>query len=142
MDDTQMDATGIILWTWLAYTHSIPICYMAEKGFIKEGKMQPWKKDLQQLAKRENVYCKLSGMVLRASWDNWRQQDFSPYMEAVLEMFGPERLMFGSDWPVCTAVVSYGQFLGIVSGFVNTLSPTEQAKIMGLNAAKFYDLEI
>jgi len=111
------------------------------KPFIKEGKMEPWKRDLQQLARRENVYCKLSGMVLRASRDSSRQ-GFNRYMEAVLEMFGPERLMFGSDWPVCTAVVSYGQFLGIVRGFISSLSPAEQAKIMGLNAARFYNLEI
>ena len=112
------------------------------KPLIKLGKMQPWKQEMRQLAKRENVYCKLSGMVTEASWDGWRRQDFDPYMEAVLEMFGPAHLMFGSDWPVCILAASYQQVVEIVTGFVSSLSPAEQAKIMGLTASKFYNFEV
>jgi len=110
------------------------------KPSIKTGEIQPWQKDMQALAKADNVYCKFSGMVTEASWHDWKPDDFRPYLEAVLEIFGPERLMFGSDWPVCTLAADYQQVLAIVSSFINQLSPNEQSRIMGLNAASFYNL--
>jgi len=112
------------------------------KPLIKEGKIEPWKKDIQELAKADNVFCKLSGMVTEASWDSWKQEDFVPYMEILLEIFGPNRLLFGSDWPVCTVAAKYEQVLGIVTNFISFLSPAEQAHIMGQNAIAFYNLEV
>jgi len=112
------------------------------KPFIKKGQLQPWKDYMRQLAKADNVYCKLSGMVTEASWESWKGEDFGPYLEAILEMFGPTRLMFGSDWPVCTVAARYEEVLGIVTNFISSLSDNEQARIMGLNAVDFYNLEI
>lgn len=112
------------------------------KPLIKEGKIKLWKKDIQELAKADNVFCKLSGMVTEANWNSWKQEDFIPYMEIMLEAFGPNRLLFGSDWPVCTVVAKYEQVLGIVTNFISSLSPAEQAHIMGQNAIDFYNLEV
>lgn len=111
------------------------------KPFIKKGQIEPWRSDMQELAVAENVYCKLSGMVTEASWDGWKKQDFLPYMEAVLDMFGPGRVMFGSDWPVCTVAAEYEQVLEIVDDFAASLTPQEQSGIMGLNAVDFYNLK-
>ena len=112
------------------------------KPLIKEGKIELWKKDIRKLAKADNVFCKLSGMVTEANWNSWRQEDFVPYMETLLEFFGPNRLLFGSDWPVCTVAAKYEQVLGIVTHFISSLSPAEQACIMGQNAIDFYNLEV
>ncbi len=111
------------------------------KPFIKKGQIEPWRSDMQELADAENVYCKLSGMVTEASWDGWKKQDFLPYMQAVLDMFGAGRVMFGSDWPVCTVAAEYEQVLEIVTDFAASLTPQEQSGIMGLNAADFYNLK-
>jgi len=112
------------------------------KPIIKEGKIEPWKKDMQELAKADNVFCKLSGMVTEANWNSWKQEDFVPYMETLLGIFGPNRLLFGSDWPVCIVAAKYEQVLGIVTNFIHSLSQVEQAHIMGQNAIDFYNLEV
>jgi len=109
---------------------------------LKEGKIESWKRDMKKLAQAENVFCKVSGMVTETSWESWRQKDFVPYMETLLEVFGPNRLLFGSDWPVCTVAAKYKQVLGIVTNFITSLSQTEQAHIMGQNAIDFYNLEV
>jgi len=97
---------------------------------------------MQELAKADNVFCKLSGMVTEANWNSWKQEDFVPYMETLLEIFGPNRLLFGSDWPVCTVAAKYEQVLGIATNFIHSLSQAEQAHIMGQNAIDFYNLEV
>ncbi|MBA7554513.1 hypothetical protein ES705_47135 [subsurface metagenome] len=112
------------------------------KPLIKEGKIEVWKKDMQELAKADNVFCKLSGMVTEANWNSWKQEDFVPYMETLLEIFGPNRLLFGSDWPVCKVAAKYKQVLGIVNNFISSLSPVAQACIMGQNTIDFYNLEV
>jgi len=112
------------------------------KPLIKEGKIEVWKKDMKELAKADNLFCKLSGMVTEANWNSWKQEDFVPYMETLLEIFGPNRLLFGSDWPVCKVAAKYKQVLGIVNNFISFLSPAEQAHIMGQNAIDFYNLEV
>ena len=112
------------------------------KPLIKEGKIEAWKKDMQELAKADNVFCKLSGMVTEANWNSWKQEDFVPYMETILGIFGPNRLLFGSDWPVCTVAAKYEQVLGIATNFIHSLSQAEQAHIMGQNAIDFYNLEV
>jgi len=112
------------------------------KPLIKEGKIEVWKKDMKELAKADNLFCKLSGIVTEANWNSWMQEDFVPYMETLLEIFGPNRLLFGSDWPVCTVAAKYEQVLGIVTNFISFLSPAEQAHIMGQNAIDFYNLEV
>lgn len=112
------------------------------KPYIKDRIFEPWKTDMKQLASFENVYCKISGMVTEALWNNWTFGHFTPYLDTVLDFFGTERLMFGSDWPVCTLAAEYEQVLEIVYDFIFKLSPNEQEKIMGQNASNFYGLEI
>ena len=88
------------------------------------------------------MFCKLSGMVTEANWNSWKQEDFVPYMETLLGIFGPNRLLFGSDWPVCIVAAKYEQVLGVVADFISSLSPVEQSHIMGQNAIDFYNLEV
>ena len=110
------------------------------KPLIKAYKIEPWASNIRELAKRKNVYCKLSGLVTEADFKNWTPEQLKPYMETVLEAFGPRRLMFGSDWPVCLAATSYKNWYEFVTKFIGKLSSDEQARIMGLNAIKAYKL--
>ncbi|MFM1904205.1 MAG: hypothetical protein RLZZ440_2105 [Planctomycetota bacterium] len=111
------------------------------KPVIREGTLEPWRTDFQALARGPNVCCKLSGMVTEAARGSWRPADFHPYLEIALEAFGPERLMIGSDWPVCLLAAEYADALGIVTDFIGGLTADEQAAIMGGTAARFYRLE-
>ena len=108
------------------------------KPLIKDGVVEPWREGMRRLAGFERVYCKLSGMVTEASWQGWKPGDFRVYMETVLELFGADRLMFGSDWPVCTLAAEYDEVAGLVKDFIGTLSQSEQGAIMGQTAARFY----
>ena len=110
------------------------------KPFIKDGIIEPWRTEIRQLASYENVLCKVSGMVTEAVWQGWTQDDFVPYLDVVFDCFGIDRLMFGSDWPVCTLSGSYGEVVGIVRKYIEALSADEKAKIMGGNASRFYQL--
>lgn len=110
------------------------------KPFIKDGIIAPWDDGLRQLAAFPNVTCKLSGMVTEANWHGWQPADFRPYLDIVLEAFGPHRLMIGSDWPVCTVAGTYAEVVGIVFDYVRALSADEQAAILGGNAQSFYKL--
>lgn len=110
------------------------------KPYIKDGKIDGWKEDIRQLAQFPNVHCKVSGMVTEADWANWKPEDFTPYLDVVFEAFGTDRIMFGSDWPVCLVAADYQQGLGIVEGYIAGLSADEKARVMGINAQKFYNL--
>jgi L-fuconolactonase len=110
------------------------------KPAVRDGVLSPWKEDLQRLAERPNVFCKLSGMVTEARWNEWRPEDFRPYLDVVLEAFGPERLMIGSDWPVCTLAGDYASTMGLVLDYVSALSPDARAGILGGNCARFYGI--
>jgi L-fuconolactonase len=111
------------------------------KPLIKTGEIQPWRRDIEALAKHGNVCCKVSGMVTEAAWRGWKAADFMPYLDVVLEAFSPGRLMFGSDWPVCLLAGEYSDVVGIVSDFVSRLSTTEQALLWGGAATRFYGLK-
>ena len=100
-----------------------------------------WRHDIEALAKHTNVCCKLSGMVTEAVWRQWRPADFTPYLDVALAAFGPERLMFGSDWPVCLLSGDYAEVAGIIKDFVAQLSAVEQAAIWGGTATRFYGLD-
>jgi len=104
------------------------------------GDMEPWRRDIESLAKQKNVCCKLSGLVTEAAWRQWSPADFAPVLDIVLTAFGPERLMFGSDWPVCLLSGDYAEVAGIIRDVSSTLSMTEQAAIWGGTAARFYGL--
>jgi L-fuconolactonase len=108
------------------------------KPLIRAGMMQPWKADLKELARHANVCCKISGLVTEAKWDGWRKEDFRPYLDAVLEFFGEDRVMFGSDWPVCLLAGSYADVHGLATDYFAQFSPETQGKFFGGNALKFY----
>lgn len=119
--------------------HRLVIDHLA-KPYIKTGDVDNWAKQMRAIAQHPHVYCKLSGMITEADWNNWEPAHFAPFLEVCLEAFSPDRLLFGSDWPVCQVAGSYSQVKGIVTDFISHLSPTEQAKIMGGNAIAFYGL--
>ncbi len=110
------------------------------KPFIKDSLIGAWEADIRSLASFDNVCCKVSGLVTEAAWGSWTQADFEPYLDIVFDCFGVERLMFGSDWPVCTLAGSYSDVVGIVEHYIAALSADEQAAVMGGNARQFYRL--
>lgn len=111
------------------------------KPYIKAGDIEGWRNDMQALAKFPNVSCKISGMVTEAEWKGWKKEDFTLYLDVVVEAFGTGRLMFGSDWPVCLCAASYAEVVGIVEAYFTTFSESEKAAVWGGNAVKFYNLE-
>jgi L-fuconolactonase len=110
------------------------------KPYIKNGLIKEWAKDIRVAAKHENVLCKISGMVTEADWQGWKINDFTPYLDVVFEAFGTDRLMYGSDWPVCLVASDYGKQLSIVEQYVEKYAPTEGGKIFGENAVAFYNI--
>jgi len=112
------------------------------KPLIKDAKMQPWAGDIRRLATFPNVSCKISGMVTEANWSGFEPEDFTPYLDTVLEAFGPERLMIGSDWPVCTLAAEYGQVMNIAADYIEKLSPGQQQAIWADNAIRIYQILI
>jgi L-fuconolactonase len=111
--------------------------HIAKPG-IADGVLEPWSRDIRELARFGNVCCKVSGMVTEARWKRWRAEDFRPYLDAVFEAFGPERVMIGSDWPVCTVSASYAETIAIVKDYIRQFSDEEQNAILGANCAAFY----
>ena len=110
------------------------------KPLIGKNELSPWRANIQELAKRGNVNCKISGMVTEAGFDSWTPQQLQPYFEVILEAFGPDRLLFGSDWPVCLVATTYKDWVDLVRKNIASYSETEQAKIMGGNAVRIYAL--
>lgn len=110
------------------------------KPCIKKGDIKDWEKDLRNMAYAPNVYCKLSGMVTEADWQHWKQDDFTPYLDVVVMAFGIDRLMFGSDWPVCLLGASYAETINIVKAYFSSFTQSEQDKVFGGNAIQFYNL--
>lgn len=108
------------------------------KPFIKAQTLEPWATHMRILAQNQNVCCKLSGMVVEADWHRWKASDFQPYLDVAFDAFGPERLMFGSDWPVCLLAANYEQVKSLVAGYIDTNCPQHKEKIFGANAARFY----
>lgn len=110
------------------------------KPDIKSGTREPWTRLMKELARHENVWCKLSGMVTEADPRRWKTDDLRSYAETVLEQFGPERVMIGSDWPVCLVADSYETVMGAYEALVAELSHSEQRAVLGGTAAEFYGL--
>jgi L-fuconolactonase len=107
---------------------------------IATGEIASWEQDIRALAKLPNIFCKLSGMVTEASWNQWKPGDFVPYLNVVFDAFGTGRLMIGSDWPVCTVSADYGSTMGIVMDYLRQFSPEQQANVLGLNCGSFYGI--
>jgi L-fuconolactonase len=108
---------------------------------IAEGLITPWQEYLRQLALLPNVFCKLSGMVTEAKWQQWQPEDFRPYMDTVVESFGSSRLMIGSDWPVCILSSEYASTMQLVIEYVQQFPEEAQAAILGGNCARFYGID-
>jgi L-fuconolactonase len=107
---------------------------------IKSGEIQSWARDIRDLALFPNIFCKLSGLVTEADWQHWTPEHLLPYLDAVFECFGPERLMIGSDWPVCTVAASYSQAVDIVKNYVSNFPVEVREAVLGGNAARFWKL--
>lgn len=110
------------------------------KPRIATGDLSKWKSDLAAAANCPNIYCKLSGMITEADWKSWNVTDLRPYAEVAMECFGPERLMFGSDWPVCLLAGSYQEVYDAASEMTRQLSSAEKSQIYGETARRFYQL--
>ncbi|ANS74495.1 amidohydrolase [Paenibacillus yonginensis] len=112
------------------------------KPDIANQRLEPWKSQMKQIARHPNVYCKLSGMVTEADHLQWQPSDFTAYIHSILEIFGPDRVMFGSDWPVCLLAASYAQVFELLNDQLpQTLSAEQKGNIFGHNASRFYKLK-
>ncbi len=107
---------------------------------IASGRLEPWATSLRSLAALPNTYCKLSGMVTEADWKTWRTADLHPYADTALDAFGPSRLMFGSDWPVCVLAATYGQVTETAGELTDDLSAAERADVFEGTATRVYGL--
>lgn len=112
------------------------------KPVIKEGKTAGWIEHFRAAARRPNLYVKLSGMITEADWKHWKPADLKPYVQTALELFGPDRCMFGTDWPVCELAGSYEQAYGALVEALGPISAAERAAIFGGTAARFYNLDV
>jgi L-fuconolactonase len=110
------------------------------KPRIREGILNPWQENICELAKRDNVYCKISGMVTEANWRTWSTEALQPYLDVAIDAFGPERLMIGSDWPVCLLATTYAQWFETLRELLSQLSATEQRRILSETATEVYRL--
>lgn len=138
----------------LIYPHQLPAAITFAKTFpslqimlnhlakppVATGKITQWKADIHRLATLPNVACKISGLVTEAHWDNWQESDFQPYLTVVFDAFGTDRIVYGSDWPVCLLAARYNEQLSLITNFITRYPKKVQAQIMGLNAEKFYTL--
>ena len=112
----------------------------AAKPPIASGVIEPWATELARLARRPNVWCKLSGLVTEADWRSWSVADLRPYAEHVLACFGPQRTLFGTDWPVCTLAASYGAVVRAAEELLDGLPPSDRDAVLGGTATDVYRL--
>jgi L-fuconolactonase len=112
------------------------------KPNIKEGEIEPWASRMRPLADHPNVWVKVSGMITEADWDRWDPTDLVPYVSRLLEWFGPQRLMFGSDWPVCELAGTYDRVYDAAAFALGDISADERAAIFGGNAVAAYHLDV
>ena len=105
---------------------------------IAQGEIDEWSRGLRELGSQPNVSCKLSGLVTEADWTRWRVEDLKPYVDLALEVFGPRRMMFGSDWPVCLLAGSYDQVLEAAQSMLASVSEEDRSRIFAANAVEFY----
>ncbi len=111
------------------------------KPLIKSGSLQPWQSGIRDLAQNTNVFCKLSGLITEADWKNWKSSDFEPYLDVALESFGRDRLMIGSDWPVCTVAGSYSETMNLVMEYLEKYPAEVRNAVLGENAEQFWKLD-
>lgn len=112
------------------------------KPFIKEGTITPWKEQIEELAQFPNIFCKVSGMVTEADWKNWTPENIKPYLDVIFKAFGPERIMIGSDWPVCLVAGEYAKVMGVVTSYIANLTEQDKANVLGINAINAYKIRL
>ena len=110
------------------------------KPFIKAGILDPWREEIASLASQPNVWCKISGMVTEADHEHWEYENFIPYLDTVIEAFGTDRIMLGSDWPVCRLSADYYQVMEIPARYFQDMDPVVLEKIFRLNCIECYEL--
>jgi L-fuconolactonase len=110
------------------------------KPYIRNREIDAWRADMRDIAAFPNVYCKVSGMVTEADLEMWKEPELTPYIDVVVEAFGLQRLMFGSDWPVCLLAAEYAEVVNIVKNYFSSYSKSEQELIFGTTASRFYKL--
>jgi L-fuconolactonase len=110
------------------------------KPKIKTGEREVWAKNMKEFGKRPNIYCKVSGIVTEADWQNWTQQQLREYFDVALDTFGSEKLMAGSDWPVCLLACGYKRWWDILRQWTSAMSEDEKERFFGSNAVKAYGL--
>jgi L-fuconolactonase len=115
--------------------------HFAKPG-IRARQLEPWASQMRELARRPNVYCKLSGLATEADWARWQPGDLAPYLDVALEAFTPRRLLFGSDWPVCTLASSYARWVETIRSWAERLSHAERDRLFGGTAAEAYRLAL
>lgn len=98
------------------------------------------KENILSIANCKNVFCKISGFVTEADWKNWKKEDFTPYFDIIVEAFSTDRIIFGSDWPVCLLASDYKEVINIVEDYFSSFTKLEQEKVFGQNAIEFYNL--
>ncbi|MGW6903295.1 amidohydrolase family protein [Streptomyces sp. NPDC054940] len=143
-----------LVYDLVVLPHQLPACVKAAadhpdltfvldhlgKPPIASGERDPWETGVRSLAALSNTVCKLSGMVTEADLASWTVDDLRPYADVVLDAFGPDRLMFGSDWPVCTLAATYGQVVGTAEQLTAALSDAEQTQLFEGTAVRCYGL--
>ena len=149
-------ATAGLAYDLLTVPHQLPAAIRAVRSVpelrfildhgskppIRDGLTEPWATDIRSLAANPNVACKLSGLVTEADWQNWTVDALRPYADVLLDAFGSQRVMFGSDWPVCLLAASYGQVVAAADALIAGLSGTEQADVCGGTAGSWYRLRL
>ncbi|HLX41817.1 MAG TPA: amidohydrolase family protein [Bryobacteraceae bacterium] len=111
------------------------------KPLVKVREIEGWAAGIRRMAQNPRVFCKLSGLITEADWKNWRASDFTPYLDIVFDAFGADRLMFGSDWPVCLLAGGYMQVVEIIRTYLKDRPAVGMEKIFGGNAVHFYGLK-
>ena len=121
--------------------HDFVIDHLAKPN-IKKNLIKEWQEDMKEVAQFSQLRVKLSGMVTEADWFHWKTEDFTPYLDAMYHLFGEDRLMIGSDWPVCKLASEYEPTMNIVLQWIEKFPISTQEKILGSNAATFYQLSL
>jgi len=123
------------------YPNQIFVVDHLAKPRVKYKAISPWREHMRELAKRPNVYCKISGLATEANHQRWTEEQLQPYIDTVIETFTPRRVMFGSDWPVCLLAISYQHWVAIVSKTAGRLSIAEQQRLWAETAIEAYGLK-
>jgi L-fuconolactonase len=110
------------------------------KPLIRDGVIEPWASQMREMGRRENVWCKVSGLVTEGDWAAWTPESLKPYLDTVVEAFGPQRLLAGSDWPVCLVATSYGRWFQVLNEYFAEFSIAERKAIFGETAMQVYKL--